>query len=138
GRPRRDQAEARIGGREIAVIRVKRELRRQVVARPCDRLVAELPRTLVRQGPDARRPRMLDDVDRADAGADMRRDRPADLEVVDDVGHERVAVAAAAGTPNADAADRQFVEIAIMEDVFFLNPPRPPLVPGPRAQRVTR
>src|ERR1051325_10280642 len=65
----------------------------------------------------------------------MRGNRQADVpaetgqvKVVEDVGHDRVAVAAAARAVDIDPADIEAVEIVAAIGVFLLEPPRPPLV----------
>src|SRR6187397_3155837 len=68
-------------------------------------------------------------VHRADTAADMRRHRPTEGEVVDQVGHERIGVAVP-GRIEVCAPDRDATYPVLPKAKFLLKPPRPPLVAG--------
>src|SRR5260370_33295162 len=60
----------------------------------------------------------------------MRRHRPPEIDVVEQVGHDGMRFAAAAYAGQLDGADAQPVQIVAAVDVFFLEPPRSPFVTG--------
>ena len=133
-RPR--HAEGGVGRRQIAVIEVEGEVRADVVAHPGDRLVAELPVVVAQLKAWECRPLgLVDDIDRADADADMRRHRPAEIDVIDQVAHRRMGLAAARGPGDRDAGDAELVETVAAVGVFLFEAPRPHLVADPRTDR---
>src|SRR5260370_9624142 len=70
--------------------------------------------------------------DRTDTATDMRRQRPADGEVVDQVGHDRISVAVT-GRREVDRADAKVVLTVLLEAEFLFKTPRAPLITGPGA-----
>src|SRR5438105_14044065 len=68
-------------------------------------------------------------IDQADTRAEVRGDNPAEREVIDDVGHERVAVALASDR-HPETAKVQAAQLVRGEVELFFKPQRSPFVAG--------
>src|SRR3954454_18742268 len=73
------QVKGRLGRREIPIIEIDGEVRRQIVAQPADRLIPDLPGVAVEKRPEAGFASLVRQIGPADAGADMRLDQPAEI-----------------------------------------------------------
>src|SRR6516225_9871276 len=89
-------AELRPDGREVAVVEIESESITEVIPDAGDPLIAELPATAVENLTDPRQLEPIEDIGRSNAEP-MRRNRVAGREVVEDIGHDRVAVPVATG-----------------------------------------
>src|ERR1700686_3193133 len=67
--------------------------------------------------------------DRTDAGADMRRDRPAKGEVIDHVAHDRISGAVAVRL-DTERSNAQAILAVLLEAEFLFEAPRAPCVAG--------
>src|SRR6202030_4324458 len=88
--------ERRPSGGEIAVVEIEGEGRAEIVADPGYPLITELPAAVVEELSDARDFQPVENVDRPHSEPDMRRNRVAEREVVEHIGHDRIGVPVAA------------------------------------------
>src|SRR5205807_5478134 len=117
---------------EEAIIDVERQGRVDVIAYPGDPLETELPLGVVDKVAGRERLARPDtdaivQGDRADTAADMRRKRPADAEVVDQVAHDGIGIAIT-GRRQVKRPDAEAALAVLLEAEFLFEAPRAPFV----------
>jgi hypothetical protein len=100
-------SEHRLNRRKVAIVEIKGENLAQVIPDAGDSLIAELPATVVEELTDPRQLQSIEEIGCSNTESDMRRNREARREVVEDIGRYRIGMPIAADSGDREVASDQ-------------------------------